>query len=71
MNEGEMTIVIMHGLIGIAGAFSLLALLWGFTIYVSRLGTDRRTEGIKIMQWSIGFMIATIFLITLLRFLQS
>lgn len=71
MEETSTIVVAMYGLIGATGAVSLLIYVWGFAVYISRLGTVRRDEGINIMIWASGFAIATIVLIGILNFLEN
>lgn len=71
MEEASTIVVALYGLIGVTGALSVLIYAWGFATYISRLGTVRRDEGIEIMRWSVGLVIATIVLIGVLRFVQN
>ena len=70
MAETSTFVLILYALIGISGALSIIAFVRGFITYISRLGTERRDEGIKIMEWSIGFIITAIVLIGILRFFE-
>ena len=67
----ETLIILTFALIGISGALSFVVFVWGFVVYISRLGTERRVEGIRIMEWGVGLIITAIILIGVLRFLQS
>lgn len=63
-------IILIYAMIGITGALALIVFTWGFVVYISRLGTDRRIQGIRIMEWGVGFVITSIFLIGFLRLLE-
>lgn len=62
--------ILLYAMIGISGALSVVVFMWGFATYISRLGTDRRIAGIRIMEWGVGLVMTSIFLIGLMRFLQ-
>lgn len=62
--------ILLYAMIGISGALSLAVFVWGFAVYISRLGTDRRVEGIRIMEWGVGLVMTSIFLIGILRLFQ-
>ncbi len=62
--------ILLYAMIGISGALSLVIFVWGFAVYISRLGTDRRVAGIRIMEWGVGLVMTSIFLIGVLRFLS-
>ncbi len=70
MTESSAIILIFYGLIGVAGALSVVIMVWGFVTYVMRLGQVRREEGIKIMEWGVGFIITAIVLIGILHLLK-
>ena len=70
MNESSILVSILYGLVGATGALSLVVLLWGFVVYIMRLGQVRRDEGIHIMQWGVGLIITAIILIGVLRLVQ-
>lgn len=70
MSTLEMLIAMIYAFIGVVGAFSLLVFSYGFGIYVARLGTERRIEGIRTMQKGVSIMIATVLLVGLVRFLE-
>ncbi len=70
MSTTESIITLVYALIGISGALSIVVFVWGFTIYISRLGTERRIEGIRIMEWGVGLAITSIALIGVLRLLE-
>jgi hypothetical protein len=70
MSTTDTIITLVYALIGISGALSLVVFAWGFVVYVSRLGTERRIEGIWIMEWGVGLVITAIILIGVLRLLE-
>lgn len=67
MGETNNVLLILYALIGICGALSSIVFIRGFITYISRLGTERRAEGIDIMEWGVGFIITAIALIGVLR----
>lgn len=68
-------IIILHGLIGAFGAIAVIVMAWGFVVYITRLGTERRLEsrdeGLEIMQWAVVIMVVVVLLAGLLRYLTS
>lgn len=64
-------IILLYAMIGISGALSVVVFVWGFVTYISRLGTDRRVAGIRIMEWGVGLVMTSIFLIGVLSFLGA
>lgn len=42
--------------IGIGGAISMLLFVWGFGVYIVRLGNDNRSAGIHIMMWAVSLL---------------
>lgn len=66
-------IVILYGLIGAFGAVAVIVGMWGFTVYITRLGTERRVEtrdeGLEIMEWAVVIMVVVVLLAGLLRYL--
>ena len=67
MTESSAIILILYALIGICGALSVVVLVWGFIVYISRLGTERRDKGLDVMEWSVGLLITAIVLIGIMR----
>jgi len=59
--------ILLYAMIGISGALSVVVFVWGFVTYISRLGTDRRIAGIRIMEWGVGLVMTSIFLIGVLN----
>lgn len=57
--------------IGIGGAVSILIFLWGFAIYISRLGNDNRADGIDIMTSAVTLLFCVVVLGGILRFLET
>ncbi len=72
MTEGDTIITILYGLIGLTGAGSLIIFAWGFAQYLARIGlpADRRNDAIRIMEWAVGFIITSVVLIALLKFIR-
>ncbi len=66
-------IVILYGLVGAFGALAILVGLWGFNVYITRLGTERRVEsrddGLELMQWAVVMMVVVVLLAGLLQYL--
>ncbi len=66
-------IIIVYGLVGAFGAIAIMVGLWGFNVYITRLGTERRVEsrdeGLEIMQWAVVIMVVVVLLAGLLRYL--
>jgi len=71
MSESEFVILTLYGAIGFSGALSILIFLWGLIVYLSRMGTDRRQEGLDIMEWGVGLAITSVVLIGILHFAQN
>lgn len=71
MEMTELFITVLYGLIGVTGALSVVVFVWGLSVYIARLGTERRTEGIDTMEWSVGLAVTVIVLIGFLRFVQN
>lgn len=70
MSTTETIVTLAYALVGISGALSLIVFIWGFVVYISRLGTERRVEGIWIMEWGVGLIITAILLIGVARLLE-
>lgn len=71
MSTAETFTLLVYALIGISGSLSIVVFVWGAGVYLSRLGTERRVAGIRIMEWGIAFVFTSILLIALLRWLES
>ena len=67
MTVGYTFMTVLYGLIGISGALSIIVMVWGFLVYIFRLGTVRREEGIHIMQWGVRLVITSVILIGVMR----
>lgn len=69
---GSDTIVFgLRAAVGFFGAIALIVFLTGFIIYVTRLGTERREDGIKIMGKGVSVLIVVIVACGVLRWLES
>ncbi len=66
-------LIILYGLIGSFAAIAVIVAIWGFTVYITRLGTERRVEsrdeGLEIMEWAVVIMVVVVLLAGLLRYL--
>ena len=63
----ETVALVLYGAIGLFGALSVLTLIGGFSLYMVRLGTEHRKEGIKIMEWGVVFLFVDVVLIFILN----
>lgn len=70
MSTTETAILLIYALIGVSGALSIVVFVWGFIVYIIRLGTERRVEGIRIMEWGVSLIFTAIILIGVMRFLE-
>ncbi len=71
MEATPLFITVLYGLIGATGALSVVVFVWGISLYIARLGTERRADGIDMMEWSVGLGVTVIILIGLLRLVES
>ncbi|MFZ2886872.1 MAG: hypothetical protein WA021_03575 [Minisyncoccia bacterium] len=67
MSTIDTFVILLHALIGVSGALSVLVFLWGFCVYIARLGTERRVHGIRIMEWGVSLIFTSIILIGVMR----
>jgi len=69
------TVLLLYGLIGVAGAASVILFVGGFIVYVTRIGTTsniyKRELGINLMAWAVTTIVVTILLIGILRYMLS
>jgi hypothetical protein len=70
MSMSEMFSMVLYGMIGVVGALSIIQFMRGFLMYITRLGTDRRDEGLKIMEWGVALVMTLIILIAILNLLK-
>ncbi len=70
MSTLEMLIAMVYAFIGALGTLSILIFSLGCGLYIVRLGTERRIQGIRIMEWGVGLMVATILLVGVLHILE-
>ncbi|OGG60815.1 hypothetical protein A2765_01765 [Candidatus Kaiserbacteria bacterium RIFCSPHIGHO2_01_FULL_56_24] len=61
----------LYGVVGFFGAASVVVFIGGLIVYLIRLGTERREEGIKIMEWGFSILVVVVLCIGLLRWLQG
>lgn len=61
--------IIFYGVVGIFGAVSVVVFIVGLVTYFTRLGTERREEGIHTMEKGFSIMAVVIFAIVILRYL--
>lgn len=60
----------LYGTIGFFGALAVLAFGSGFVLYLVRIGTDQRVEGIDIMIWGVTILFVVIILIGILALVE-
>ena len=65
--ENSTLITVLYGLVGVTGALSAVLMIWGFVVYIMRLGTVRRETGIEMMGWGVRFIITAVVLIGVLH----
>ena len=58
--ERDMFTFALRGAIGFFGLIAIVVFATGFAIYITRLGTERREDGIKIMEKGLSILIAVI-----------
>lgn len=67
--------IMLYGLIGAFAAVSVIVFVWGFTTYITRLGTERnketREEGLHLMEWAVTIMVVVVILCGILRYVLS
>jgi|GEM_PF-1641237 len=68
LSTSERLVYLMYGLIGFFGALAVLVFVWGFVMYLVRLGTVQRDDGIKIMEWGVGLVLTVLVLVGIFRF---
>lgn len=61
--------IILYGVVGVFGAVSVIVFAVGLATYFTRLGTERREEGIHTMEKGFSIMAVVIFTIVILRYL--
>jgi hypothetical protein len=63
--------LLLYAVIGISGALALVVFVWGIIVYAARLGTERRVQGIRIMEWGVALILTSVLLIGALRFTEN
>ncbi len=63
-------VMFLHGMIGFFGALSLVVFVAGFLIYITRLGTERREDGIKVMEKGFTIMMVVILCVAVLYWVR-
>ncbi|MFZ2555525.1 MAG: hypothetical protein WAZ27_00440 [Minisyncoccia bacterium] len=63
--------IIFYGVVGVFGAVSVVFFIVGLITYFTRLGTERREEGILTMEKGFSVMAVVIFAIVILRYLEG
>ena len=58
-------VLVLYGAVGFFGAISTITFIGGFGLYIVRLGTEHRREGIVIMSWGV----TTLFVVVILAFI--
>lgn len=61
----------LYGVVGFFGAASIVVFIGGLIVYLIRLGTERREQGIKIMEWGFSILVVVVLCAGLLRWLQG
>lgn len=61
----------LRAAIGFFGAIAVIVFLAGFIIYLTRLGTERREEGIVIMEKAVSVLIVVIVATGVLRWFEN
>ena len=62
--------LILYAIIGALGGFSVVIFVSGFILYIVRLGTERRAEGIFMMEWGVTSLFVAVVFIWLLRWIE-
>jgi len=68
---GDIVVFGLRAAIGFFGAIALIVFLAGFIIYISRLGTERREEGILVMEKGVSVILVVLVACGVLRWLES
>ena len=66
----DTVVLSLDGAIGAFGAFAIVIFTGGFTLYIVRLGTERRQAGIDLMRWGISTLFVVVIMIYIARWLQ-
>lgn len=61
----------LYAAVGFFGALAIIVFVTGFIIYVTRLGTERREEGIKIMQKGVSVVMVVVLATAVLYWLEK
>lgn len=61
----------LRAAIGFFGLVACLFFLHGLITYLTRLGTERREEGIKTMTKGVGILIVVVIVVGILRWLEG
>lgn len=71
MEGSNMFVFGLRAGVGFFGLIAFIVFLTGFIVYVTRLGTERREEGIKIMEKGVAIAIVVVIAVGVLRWLES
>lgn len=58
-------------LVGLMLVASLLTFGGGFMMYIARLGTEHRVDGIRYMEWGVNILFVLIVLLAIVKFIQG
>lgn len=61
----------LYSAVGFFGAVAVIVFVTGFIIYITRLGTERREDGIKIMQKGMSVMMVVVLASAVLYWLEK
>lgn len=61
----------LYAAVGFFGAVAIVIFLTGFTMYVTRLGTERREHGIKIMEKGMTVLMVVVLATAVLYWLEK
>ena len=70
-SDGITPEMILYALIGAFGAASVVVFIGGLIVYLTRLGTERREEGIHIMEWGASILLVVFLCIGILHWLTG
>lgn len=71
--QGEMGTFVfaLRAAIGFFGAIACVVFMTGFIVYATRLGTERREEGIKIMAKGVSVLVVVVLAVGILYWLEK
>lgn len=69
--ESDTVVFGLRAAIGFFGAIAVIVFLAGFIMYVTRLGTERREDGILIMEKGVSVLLVVLVASGVLRWLEG